>query len=77
MEAGESTAEVAARVRVARARQAERWAGCDWRLNGHAPGTVFRRGRHRLPRTTTADLDFAIDAGMISMRGYDRCLKLG
>lgn len=76
MEAGESTAEVAARVQVARARQAERWAGCDWRLNGHAPGTVFRRGRQRLPRTTTTDLDFAIDAGMISMRGYDRCLKL-
>ena len=32
---GESSAEVAARVTTARERQAERWSGTTWRLNGH------------------------------------------
>ncbi len=76
MQAGETTAVVAARVQAARARQAERWAGTGLRLNAHVPGPVFRTGAMRLPRGVTSFLDAALDRGGFSMRAYDRCLKL-
>jgi magnesium chelatase family protein len=75
-EPGEPSAVVAARVAAARARQAERWAGTSWRLNGQAPGPVLRGGRFRLPRHSTGSIDAAFDRGLLSMRGYDRCLRL-
>jgi magnesium chelatase family protein len=73
---GESSAEVAARVTTARERQAERWSGTTWRLNGHVPGPLLRGGRLRLPFPVTASLDAALDRGLLTMRGYDRCLRL-
>jgi magnesium chelatase family protein len=73
---GESSAEVGARVAAARDRQAERWAGTSWRLNGHVPGPLLRNGRLRLPHQVTASIDTALDRGFLSMRGYDRCLRL-
>ena len=77
MGAGESSATVAQRVATARGLQEERWAGTSWRLNGQAGGSALRRGRWRLPRTVTADLDRALDRGRISLRGYDRVVRLG
>lgn len=76
MRPGETTAEVAARVALARERQAYRWKGTDWRLNAHVPGPIFRAGLMRLPRPMTRPLDIALDRGGFSMRAYDRCLKL-
>ena len=76
MQAGETSAEVARRVAAARARQAERWAGTGFRLNAHVPGPVYRRAPLLLPRGETRSLDAALDRGGLSMRGYDRCLKL-
>ena len=76
-EAGECSAVVAARVATARALQGERWAGTPWALNSQASGSALRRGRWRLPRTVTADLDRALDRGLITLRGYDRVLRLG
>jgi magnesium chelatase family protein len=73
---GESSAEVAARVVTARERQAERWAGTSWRVNGHVPGSVLRGGGYRLPHSVTASIDAALDRGFLTMRGYDRCLRL-
>jgi magnesium chelatase family protein len=73
---GESSAEVAARVTTARERQAERWSGTTWRLNGHVPGPLLRGGRLRLPFAVTSSLDAALDRGLLTMRGYDRCLRL-
>jgi len=76
-EVGESSASVAARVAEARAVQAERWSGCTWQLNSHVPGAFLRRGTRRLGRSVTADIDRALDRGQLTLRGYDRVLRLG
>ena len=76
-ELGESSACVAARVAEARAVQAERWAGCSWQLNSHVPGAFLRRGTRRLGRSATTDIDRALDRGQLTLRGYDRVLRLG
>jgi len=76
LEPGESTELVATRVAEARRRQAARWAGTSWRLNGQVPGPILRGGRFRLPRQVTGPIDAAFDRGQLSMRGYDRCLRL-
>ena len=74
---GESSDVVAARVAHARDVQAERWSGERWSLNGQASGSALRRGRWRLDRPVTVDLDRALDRGQITLRGYDRVLRLG
>lgn len=74
---GEDSAAVATRVAAARGLQAQRWAGLPWSLNGQAAGSALRRGRWRLPRAVTVDLDRALDRGQITLRGYDRVLRLG
>ena len=74
--AGESTAVVAARVAAARAVQATRWAGQRYALNARVPGPQLRRPPFRLPAARTVDLDRAVDRGSLSLRGYDRCLRL-
>jgi magnesium chelatase family protein len=76
LEPGESTAVVAERVARARARQADRWSSTSWRLNGQVPGPILRGGRFRLPRHVTGPIDGAFDRGSLSVRGYDRCLRL-
>jgi magnesium chelatase family protein len=76
-EAGEPSAVVAARVRAARDAQAERWTGTGWSLNSHVPGSRLRRGPWRLAPRVTGDLDRALDRGRLTLRGYDRVLRLG
>ncbi|MFD2339150.1 YifB family Mg chelatase-like AAA ATPase [Clavibacter tessellarius] len=71
-----TTASGRARVSVARAAAAERWSATPWRVNAHASGTWLRR-EARLGRGTTASLDRALDRGLITMRGYDRVLRIG
>ncbi len=71
----EPTAVVAARVAAARAVQADRWSGTRWRLNAQAPGAALRRGRFRLPATTTRVLDRGVERATLSLRGYDRVLR--
>ena len=75
-EAGEGSAAVAARVGAARAAQAERWAPGGWAVNGLVPGHVLRRPPFRLPGATTLALDRALDTGRITLRGYDRVLRI-
>jgi len=75
-EAGESSAAVAARVLAARGAQAERWSDGGWSVNGLVPGHVLRRPPFRLPAATTLALDHALDAGRITLRGYDRVLRV-
>jgi len=68
----------AARERVIQARGTarERLAGTPWSLNSEVPGS-WLRGRHlRLDRATTAALDRALERGGITMRGYDRVLRV-
>lgn len=76
LEPGETSAVVAARVREARAIQAERWGQHGFRVNAHVPGPIFRQGSMRLSRRATHHLDAALDRGALSMRSYDRCLRL-
>ena len=73
---GESSATVAGRVLTARAAQAERWRSLRVGLNGQVPGHVLRRAPYRLPSTVTGVLDRALDEGNLSLRGYDRVLRL-
>lgn len=67
-----------ARARVDRARRAaaERLADTPWRRNGDVPGSLLRAHRLRLPPTATAALDRALERGGITMRGYDRVLRV-
>jgi magnesium chelatase family protein len=67
-----------ARVIVSRARQAaaSRLAGTAWRLNSHVPGSWLRSAPVRLPPATTAPLDRALERGLLTMRGYDRVLRV-
>ena len=74
---GEPSAVVAERVAAARAAQAERWAATPWRLNSHVPGARLRRTPWRLPSSTTDDIDRALDRGALTLRGYDRVLRVG
>lgn len=72
----ESTAVVRARVRQARAAAAERLAGTGWRTSGQVSGSWLRSAPHALPRAVTADIDRALERGALTMRGYDRVLRM-
>ncbi len=69
---------VAARARVisARARAEQRLAGTPWTLNSHVPGSWLRGPQARLSAATTSTLDRALERGGITMRGYDRVLRV-
>lgn len=72
--AGEPTAAVAARVAAARGAAQERLAGTAWRTNAEVPGSWLRE---HTPRSAGhRDLDRALDAGTLSLRGRDRVLRL-
>jgi magnesium chelatase family protein len=75
-EAGESSAAVAARVAAARDAQRVRWSGGGWVTNGLVPGHVLRRPPFRLPGRATAVLDRQLDSGRLTLRGYDRVLRV-
>jgi magnesium chelatase family protein len=62
-------------VRAARQAQRDRFTGLGWVLNGDVPG-AWLRGRWRLAPRITKDLDLALDRGRLSIRGYDRVLRV-
>jgi magnesium chelatase family protein len=72
---GESTQTVAARVVAARASQLRRLRGTPWRVNAEVPGSYLRE-ELRLGRKVTRPLDTAMDTGQLTLRGYDRCLRV-
>ncbi len=71
----EDSPTVAARVVQAQARAAARWQGTPWRRNAEVPGRELR-GRWALPRGAMADVELAMDAGLLSARGLDRVLRV-
>lgn len=76
---GETTAVVAARVATARNAQQVRWAsdeGLGPRLNSAVPGSALRASRWRLAPCDTRALDRALELGSLSLRGYDRTLRV-
>jgi magnesium chelatase family protein len=71
----ESTAVIAERVLRARSQQRERFRAVGWSCNGQVPGSWLRGPLRASPRVT-ADLDRALDRGLLSIRGYDRVLRV-
>jgi magnesium chelatase family protein len=71
-----TSADARARVVEARAAAAARLSDTPWSLNGQVSGPWLRDRRRRLGRMTTASLDRALERGGITMRGYDRVLRL-
>jgi magnesium chelatase family protein len=71
----EASAVVRRRVEAARARQAERYAGESWRLNGHAPGPILR-DRWPLTKAGQKAVDDQLYAGRLSRRGVTRVHRL-
>ncbi len=71
----EATAVVRARVERARRRQATRYRGCSWRLNGQAPGPVLRE-RWPLDDEAQRLVDSELYAGRLTRRGVVRVHRL-
>jgi magnesium chelatase family protein len=71
-----STAQARARVERARAVAAERLSATPWRLNSQVPGAWLRSRGPRLESGATAAIDRALERGGLTMRGYDRVLRL-
>lgn len=67
-----------ARERVARARAVarERLRGTPWRLSAHVPGSWLRSPAGVPAKDATAAVDRALERGAITMRGYDRVLRM-
>ena len=72
----QSTAAVRARVETARDAARERWSGHGYQKNALVPGALLRSSRWRLPPPVSRQLDHALEKNMLSMRGYDRTLRL-
>lgn len=70
-----SSAQLRERVVAARARTAARLADTPWTLNGQVSGAYLRRLNRNNPKAVKV-LDAALTRGTISMRGYDRCLRV-
>lgn len=73
---GESSDVVAARVKGAREVQRQRWTPLGFSLNAGVPGRVLRRGRFALPSSQLVEVHQALDRGWLTLRGFDRCLRL-
>lgn len=71
----ESSAQVRQRVIAARAIQADRYAEEEWSTNALAPGSWLRR-RFRFAAHETRALDRGLETGALTMRGYDRVLRV-
>ena len=72
---GESTATVRDRVAAAREAAAARWAPHHVRTNAEVSGPLLRR-RFRPATSAMEPLRTALDRGVLSIRGLDRCLRV-
>lgn len=70
-----SSAEARGRVAEARARAARRWSSTAWRRNADVPGT-WLRGPAAPPPEVLRPLDTALRRGSLTLRGYDRLLRV-
>ncbi|MGW2084473.1 YifB family Mg chelatase-like AAA ATPase [Streptomyces sp. NPDC001880] len=72
---GESTASVAARVREARARAADRLAGTAWSSNSEVPGHELRTRLVAAPGALM-EAERDMERGLLTARGLDRVLRV-
>lgn len=71
-----TSADAQQRVVSARARAAERWRGTPWRRNADVPGARLRQADVRVAAEARRPLDRALEKGLLTLRGYDRVLRL-
>lgn len=71
-----TTAAARERVAEARARAARRLDGTPWRVNADVPGTWLREGPAAPPPVARRPLDAALHRGALTLRGYDRVLRV-
>jgi magnesium chelatase family protein len=75
MAAPETTAAVGRRVAAARAAAAERLAGTGLSVNSQVPGRLLRE-RWQVPRASLRLAERALERGALSVRGFDRVLRV-
>jgi len=75
MAAPETTAAVGRRVAAARASAAERLAGTGLSVNSQVPGRLLRE-RWQVPRASLRLAERALERGALSVRGFDRVLRV-
>jgi magnesium chelatase family protein len=75
---GPAMSSAAARDRVveARTRARRRLEGTPWRVNADVPGTWLREGPSAPPPSVRRPLDAALHRGALTLRGYDRVLRV-
>jgi magnesium chelatase family protein len=71
----DGTSVVREQVMAARERAAWRWAEYGWRTNSEVPGPKLR-SEFVLAREVTEPLERALQLGLLTARGADRCLRL-
>ncbi len=71
-----TTADAQDIVLSARERSAQRLRDTPWRLNAHVSGPWLRQGPRALPPAARRPLDAALHRGAITLRGYDRVLRV-
>lgn len=75
-EPGTTTAEAKVRVGEARERAARRLRATPWRLNAQVSGAWLRQGPLAPPPLVRRPLDAALHRGSLTLRGYDRVLRV-
>ncbi|GAA4764304.1 YifB family Mg chelatase-like AAA ATPase [Microbacterium gilvum] len=75
-EGATTSAAARAAVSAARERSARRLAGTPWRINAEVPGSWLRRGPGAPEPGSVRALDAALQRGLLTLRGYDRVLRL-
>ncbi|MBF4571063.1 YifB family Mg chelatase-like AAA ATPase [Herbiconiux sp. VKM Ac-1786] len=71
-----TTASARARVENARAVARARLSATPWKTNAEVPGSWLRSRPRRLPPATSGPIDRALERGTLTMRGYDRVLRV-
>jgi magnesium chelatase family protein len=71
-----TTADAAGRVTQARRRALKRLSGTGWRTNAEVSGTWLRQGPLAPAPIVRRPLDAALHRGALTLRGYDRVLRL-
>jgi len=74
--APETSARVRDRVAVARERAVARLTGTGWRTNAEASGAWLREGPRAPEAEIRRPLDAALHRGSLTLRGYDRVLRV-
>ncbi|KQZ84429.1 Mg chelatase-like protein [Microbacterium sp. Root166] len=74
--AATTTAQARERVAEARARTMRRLADTPWQLNAQVPGSWLREGPNAPPPSVRRPLDAALHRGALTLRGYDRVLRV-